>query len=41
MKKVGQQSESNVKNHCENEYKGSSLNGECYHLLDEVIVGCN
>ena len=39
-KKAGQQSKNNIKDPRENEYKSYLLNGECYYLLDEYIVGC-
>ena len=37
---MGEQSK-NIKNPSENEYEGYSLNGDCYYLLHEDIVGCN
>ena len=40
-KKVGQHSEIKIQNPCENEYKYYCLNGECYYVLEEDIVGCN
>ena len=40
-KKVGQHSDVKIQNPCENEYKIYCLNGgECYHLIDEGILGC-
>ena len=39
---VGQHSEIKIQNRWENGYKKYCLNGgECYHLIDEDIVGCN
>ena len=40
-KKVGQHSEINKENPCENENKDYCLNGECYYVLEEGIVGYN
>ena len=35
-------SEIKIQNPCENEYKKYCLHGgECFHLIDEDIVGCN
>ena len=40
-KKVGNQSKIEGQGLCENEYKKYCLNGgDCYYLIDEVIVGC-
>ena len=39
-KKVGQHSEIKVQNPCRNEYKDYCLNGWCFYLGDEVVVGC-
>ena len=40
--KVGNHSKIKSQGPCENEYKKYCLNGgECYYLVDEVIVGCN
>ena len=39
---VGHHSKIKSQGPCENEYKNFCLNGgECYYLVDEVIVGCN
>ena len=40
-KKVGQHSEIKMQNPCKNEYKDYCVNGECYYVLEEDIVGCN
>ena len=40
--KVGHHSKIKSQGPCENEYKKYCLKvGECYYLVDEVIVGCN
>ena len=41
-KKVGHYSKIKSQGPCESEYKIYCLNGgECYYLVDEIIVGCN
>ena len=39
-KKMEQQSVTNEESPCEKEYKGYCLNGECYNLEEEGIIGC-
>ena len=42
VKEVGHHSEIKIESLCEKEYKKYFLNGgECYYLVDEIIVGCN
>ena len=40
--KVGHRSKIKSQGPCGNEYKKYCLNGgDCYHLIDEDVVGCN
>ena len=40
-KNVGHYSEIRTQSACEKGYSDYRLNGECYNLVDEDIVGCN
>ena len=39
--KMGQHSGIKLQSLCEKKYKDNCLNGECYYLVDEDLVGCN